>query len=458
MAANSTHQQYDDYLEIWQTVRDCMAGQKAIKGKGTTYLPIPNPDESNADSARYMAYKQRALFLNVAGRTVKSLTGAAFRKEPEFIVPDSMSYILDNADNSGNSIVQLAKSGVSEAGSIGRVGLLVDYPGAEEGLSKEEVKARGLRSVITEYAAENIRNWRTDSGKLIAVKLREYMPVYSDDGFADDYEIQYRILRLIDGVYTQELQNEAGEPISSVITPRKANGSTWDMIPFVAAGSINNDICVDESPMYDIACINIGHYVASAEYEDGVHYHGQAQLHINIGEMSPQTWNELNPNGVQVGAVRGITTQGGSADLLQQQANTAAFESMQHKETQMVKMGGRLITEAGGNETAEAVRANTAAEHSTLETVVRNLGEALELCLYWVAEFDGATGEISVSMNTSFFDKAPDPQMIATLMGLESIQIIKPEVIISYLKKTGVVDDTLDDSEIMARIGGMGVE
>jgi hypothetical protein len=444
-------------VPLWAAVRDCIAGQSAIKAKGPTYLPIPDPDNNDRNSPRYQAYLQRALFMNVVGRTLNTLVGAAFRKEPEIELPTGIEYIREDADNSNNSLVQLARSVVSNVASVGRHGLLVDYPSAPEGLSREDVIGMGLRPVITEYAAESIINWHLSGGMLDLVVLREEAET-TEDGFDYTIEVRYRVLRLVDGLYVQELYDDGGSLIETM-EPRKADGSRWDVIPFVVPGSVNNDVVVDPVTLYDLAAVNIAHYRNSADAEENVFLSGQAMLHIDTGTMSAQDWQALNPNGVQVGARRGIVTNGGgSAAMLQPQASGIIREAMQDKEKQMLMIGARLITEAGANQTAEAVRANMAAETSVLETIVRNVGEALELCLRWVCEFAGANfDDVMVSMNTDFFDHRIDPQTLAQLMGLESVGIVSREVVLSYLRRTGVVDDTLTDEEIIGQVEAMGL-
>jgi hypothetical protein len=47
--------------------------------------------------------------------------------------------------------------------------------------------------------------------------------------------------------------------------------------------------------------------------------------------------------------------------------------------------------------------------------------------------------------------------MLAQMMGLESIGIISREVILSYLRRTGVVDDTLTDEEIIGQVEVAGL-
>ena len=431
---------------MWRTVRDCVAGQMAVKSAKTRYLPAFEP----ADESRYADYVQRAVFLGVTNRTRNSLVGAAFRKDPEFELPQQIEYIREDADGNGNSLTQVARSLVSNLVAIGRHGLLVDYPEAPEGLSAEQVARSNLRPFIREYTAENIINWRVTRGKLSLVVLREANEVEKDE-FHYESEYQYRVLRLVEGIYTQQIYDHAGNPVGEPMEPRQANGSRWDVIPFIVAGSTNNDINIDYVTLYDLAELNISHYRNSADYEEGVFLHGQPMLHIDTGEMSGDVWNTLNPNGVQVGARRGlVTNQGGSAQLMQAQPNGAAFEALTHKEAQMLQIGARLIEAGGANETAEAVRAKTAAEHSVLDSLVYNAQDAIESAIEWVSMFAGVdASSVIVSLNRDFFDYAPDANMISQMMGLEASGIISKPVIFSYLRKTGVVPDDMTDEEII---------
>ena len=452
MAVNSTNQQYQNAKDRWRLVRDCVEGQESVKRGG--YLPVLADD----DKVRQERYTERALFLNVTGRTLSSLVGAAFRKEAQVIVPPSMSWVLANADNNCNSVNQLAKSIVHNVTAIGRHGLLVDYPDVDGTPTAEDIARLGLRPVISSYTAESIINWRKDNnGQLVLVVLHE-----TNADSADEFDLvatdQYRVLRLTDGVYTQQLYDAYSKPISGVITPRKADGTAWNFIPFIIAGSVNNDPDVDPVVLYDLAAVNIAHYRNSADYEEGVFLHGQPMLHIDAGNMSADDWQRINPSGVTVGARRGIvTTGGGNASLIQADANRAAFEAMAHKEAQMVKIGARIIESGASNETAFGVRVRSAAESSVLESVVSNVQDALEKCLIWAAYFVGAdASQISVEINNDFFDIPPDPQVIAQLMGLESVGTISKEVTLNYLRKTNIVPSTMTDEEIANAIENRG--
>jgi hypothetical protein len=462
MPVNISNSQYGEHLEIWQTVRDCIAGQKKIKSKGTKYLPMPSKSgDKKADDDRYQDYKLRALFYNVTQRTLASLTGAGMRKSPEVDLPDSMQYLIDDADNSGNSLNQLANSVLHNVAGIGRHGLLVDYPSSEGDLSVEDVERLGLRPAIKEYLTETIINWRTDAGKLVLVVLKEAEEV-DVDKFTTTSKVRYRVLELVDGVYEQSIYDEGGTLIESQ-QPKDHDGATWDVIPFVFAGSMNNSSDVDAAPMYDLAVVNISHYMDSADYQEGVFLHGQPMLHVDIGTTPANQWKEWNGKGIHVGARRAVITQGsGSATLLQAEANSAAYEAMAHKEKLMVKIGGRLVEEGGANETAQAVLADAATEHSVLSLAVQNVGEAIEQCLVWCAMFDGSNeDQVAFIMNDDFFDIEPNPQMIAALMGLEDRGHLAQKDIRSYMRKSGLLENDRTDDEIDSEVSedaGINIE
>ena len=445
MPVNEASAEYSYNLPIWSKVRDCVAGEKRIKEKGTSYLPpFAQPDQ-----ARYDAYKLRAMFYGVTQRTLSSLVGAGMRKGPEVELPSGMEYLLEDADNSGNSLNQLMRSCLHNVMAVGRHGILTDYPSAEGNLTAEDVQRLGLRPSIKEYKAETIINWREESGKLVLVVLKEKHKEQLDP-FSYDERDRYRVLQLIEGVYTQSIYDDGGNMIGEAITPRDASGSTWDVIPFIFIGSMNNAPDVDNAPIYDLSVVNISHYMNSADYEESLFMFSQAMLHIDIGSMNGSTWNELNPNGIQVGARRGITTQGGgSATLIQSQANSAAYEAMVHKERQMVQIGARLVEEGGQNQTAEGVRTNAAAEHSVLSSVATNVGDAIETSIEWACMFQGANpDEVMLTMSMDFFDKSPEPQLIMAMMGLEDRGHMAPSDVVTYLRKTGLIAADRTDEQI----------
>ena len=449
MSVETQHPDYTDSLPKWRLVRTCVAGAQAVRKAGVLYLPNPESDDPTNTSKRYEEFKQRAQFVGVTGRTRRAMVGMAFRKTSDFKLT-GIEYIESNATGSGTSLEQLGKVVVRDLLEVGRIGLLTDYPESAPLLSKERVKALDLKASIKTYSAESITFWDTTviGGETVLseVRLKETYKV-PGERFTYEEKIQYRVLTLTGGIYTIEVFRDDklyGNPVQP-----KANGKLLNRIPFVIAGTDSNDPGVDGAALYDIAVINIGHYANSADYEEGIHLHGQPMLHINAGKTSGPEWDALNPNGVEVGSRRGIVTiDGGSATLLQAESNGAAAEAMTKKEQQMVSIGGSMIEKGGQAETAEAARIKHAGDNSVLTNVVQNGSEAIEQSLEWVAMFMGVNTTPVFIINDDFYDKSVDPQMLMAKIQLLDRGVISETDIRASLRKAGEIersDEDIDD-------------
>ena len=461
MPVDTPHPAYIAHEKKAQRVRDAVAGSDAIKGARTAYLPHPVAGYERltgellqeADD-RYAAYLQRASWLGVTGRTHEGMLGGVFRKAPTAELPSSIDYMLEDADGSGMALEQFAKLCVSALEQSGRAGVLVDYPEAEDGLTREQ--ARGLRATLRYYDSQSIINWRREGEALTLVVLRE---TYEDevDEFERNQETQYRVLRLEGGVYTQQVYRD-NKPAGEKVTPRDAAGNAWREIPFQFLGVKNNDAIPDKPLLLDIADLNIAHYRNSADLEEGAFLCGQPMLHVDIGDLDANQWQELNPNGVQVGSRRGIQTKGGSIAMVQAEERNLPLSLMEQKEKQMLAIGARLIEQRGQNETAEAVRARSGAENASLSSVATNVSNGIENALRWALGFMGGTGDVIYQLNQQFYAEDADPQeVIARIQELDRGLIAKKDYR-DWRRRTGGIDPERTDDEIDADVATGGTD
>ena len=463
MPASTKNPTYHMYYDTWQQTRDAVKGSVAIKEKRARYLPVPdgetgsegatnlryaNEEHKGTGTLRYRNYIKRAVYTNFTGRTKNALVGAVFRKDPTITVPAGLEYLVDDATGDGLSLNQLAKDELSNLLEVGRTGFLVDYPEADQGLSVEDIGLLDLRASIVPYTAEQIINWKFDAygGRkmLTLIVLEEDYPD-DDDEFGHEKKKQQRILRLSDDGYSQQIYRDE-MPYTEQFFPTKADGSKWFEIPFIFCGSKNNDASIDDAPLADIAEVNLAHYRNSADYEESCFISGQPTLFITHS-LSAEQFAEYNPNGIKLGSraghVLGVT---GNATLVQAEANTIVREAMNAKLSDVVAIGARIVTDRGQNETAEGARIRFASENSVLGDVVNNLSEALYKCIEWVGEFMGFDGETEFYLNTEFYDKSVDPQLIMSMVTLLDREIIGEADIFDRLKSAGLIEParTLD--------------
>lgn len=437
-------------IDTVTTTRDACAGQHAVKAGGRKYLPAFIPD----DPERYEQYLKRAVYTNVVGRTLDGLLGLAFRKEPTFTLPAELDYMSDDADGQGLSLEQVSKIIVGELLQAGRVGLLVDYPEADPGLSVEDVRMLGLSATVAVYASESIINW-SDDGRLIV--LRETVEERSGaDEFHAETKYRYRVLSLDEGGYVQRVFDEGGQVVGRK-EPRGADGRRLKTIPFVWVGAETNTASIDLPPLYDLAELNIAHYRNSADQEESLFIHGQGTLFVS-SEMTADQFNVANPNGIVVGARRGhFLGKGGSAQLLQTAPNDALSVAMQAKLDQMLALGAQIITPKTGVETAEAARIRSASEASVLSTVVANASEAIEAaCEYATLFMGGNADDVTFEINRDFFDRTLTAQDVMALIQLADRGDVAQTDLRDTLRQAGWLKGSRTDDEIDAEAEQQG--
>ncbi len=450
-----TRREYDAARSRWRLVRDVCKGSEAIKSCGDEYLPRPNAqDKTDQNKARFDSYLARAVFYNATGRTKNSLVGAVFRTWPTLNVPAALDYVATDIDGQGVSVYQQSQSVIGHLLETGRHGLLVDYPSVEAGtVSMADRAARGIRATVTSYVAEAIINWRTrlvgGQHLLSLVVLHETYDTDTDDGFGMQTKDQYRVLRLDEaGLYVQELwRNEGGWAPVEVKQPTDGRGARWTVIPFQFLGSENNDSSIDDSPLYDMAEINVGHYRNSADYEEAAYLVGQPQPWM--AGLDEQWRDHFEQNGLYLGSrAPWLLPQGGTCGVWQAQANTVAKEAMDAKEDQMVALGARLIERGSATKTATQASADSAAEHSVLSLLVSNVSEGYSQVLQWIGLFENATGEAIYKLNQDFTQITLDATILTGLFNAVQGGQLPQADFWQYLRDRGVIDPEKTDEQI----------
>jgi len=453
MTIKTCHQQYTDYLDRWTKNRAACSGQDAVKSLTTVFLPDDGEgDITPAARGRYTRYLLRATWFPCSGYTVEGLIGMVFRKAPAVELPSELDYIMENANGAGQSLEQLAKLATTEVIKVGRIGLLAEYPQAEANLSRTQINERGLQALITTYLAEAIDHWRYDmidgKLKLTMVKLIELTEVVKDE-FTIASETRYRVLRLVDGVYTQTVYDDKENVVVDMFSPTQADGTTFDHIPFQFVGAEDNLPDVNKAVISGIVDLNTAHYQLSADSMKNLHIHSGGMLVVS-SDMSVEMWKEFNPNGIVVGADTGLFVgPGGSAQMLQLSASDAVEGKLKSIESQMLAVGAHLITERGDNETAEAARIDASSKASALLTASDNVSEAMEAALEDCALFMGGDPELALfKLNREFYPSNLTAQDVMTMIQLQDRGIIAKTDTRTALRGTAFLADDRTDEMI----------
>jgi hypothetical protein len=448
----TTHPDVTDREPVWSMIRACVIGQRAVKELGDKLLPRPNAsDTSQENQDRYALYLERAVFYNITGRTLRGLVGYVFAKEPVVTLPQPLQALEADIDGAGTTLDQQAKRTLGAALSLGRCGLLVDYPAVEEGkvATKQDQAAGAIRPTVIFYEPEDIRDWRCTAigaeSVLVSLTLRERG--LDAEG---KVETKFRLFTIEGSAVRVRVVQETGENGDEVILsdtmPKDSTGAVLTRIPFLFVGAETNDSSVDEAPLADLAELNVAHYRNSADHEESCYLISQPTL--AVAGLTEAWVKDILKGKILIGSRSAVLLpQGGSAMLLQVSPNTMTKEAMEHKERMMVALGAKLVEQKEVQRTATEASMEHAGEVSTLTSCAANVFAAYKKAFTFAGIFAGATNaEIDYDLSEPLALTPLAADQANALIALFQGQLIDFEEARFNLKKSGVA--WKDDQEV----------
>lgn len=438
MAINTNHPEYDMYQEDWQRSRDAKAGQSTVHRMGTKYLA----KLIGQDDGEYKAYVDRALFYEATGRTIDGLKGMLFRKNMQVEVNGMADFLMD-VTLDGEDINTFAKNCADEILTVGRVGILVDYPRIDTlDMTAAQADMINSRPFFRMYKAETITNWRMgrvlNSGDLMEVRLKEVIELETDEFEYKEIE-QYRVLDIYDGYYRQRIyqkdKDRKWQLIDEIIPLR--NGTRMDYIPFVFIGVDGFNVNVCRPPLAGLVNVNFSHYKTTADLEHGAHFTGLPTAVIagvtdtEDGEYrigSTTAWAFSNPD--TKASYLEFTGQG-----------LGALEKLiQTKEDKMASLGAQMLTPSTRrNEAAETAGLRHLGEHSVMASISLSLADCINKLLEFAGDWMGLSPAI-VDINKDFMPTPISPQMLKELFVALQGGGISHQTYFEQLQKGEIID------------------
>ena len=468
--AGYVHRQLIENLPYYQIVDDCLKGELVIKWRRERYLPrASRSDRSPSANDRYETILADAVFYNVVAAHTDFMTGQVFMRPPTIVLPGKLKKMLEDVDGAGMSVEQLLRQLVWLLLAHSRFGLFTDYPVMNGGTTKYELDSGVVSPIITHYQPWQIANWRTERrfGKevLVLVVLQD-IANYTDDGFTNlDYS-RIRVLRLNDdnqyevSIYQSEILTELarfGRPdynyfdsrvgsqqnnnlyytdylasypanfladfrtkahfdLVDTYTPTDSKGQPFDRIPFVFGGAKFNTPEVERPMMFDIASVNLGHYRDSSLNQQMLRYSGSGTPWFS--GLNKQWIRQVMGGKLALGSTAAIKLPtGGSAGMLQGQANSSIREAMQDKWNYMAALGARVLTGSQAKQkSATEFSLETSEFNSGLALIARNVGKAMTEALKFAGKFVGVSKEPKVDLLTDYGMDRLSPQQRHQLM------------------------------------------
>lgn len=427
MGIESKHPLYQDTENKWTRVRDSFLGSDAVKVKGEVYLP----KLSSQDKDQYASYVMRAMYVNAIKNTVQGLVGAVMRIDPIINAPDRILELADDITGTGVTLNDFISNMLSEQLLMGRQGVLIDRTTE--------------RAYLSGYTTEQMTNWMDG----VIVLKESYVSHDINDPYDMDYEVQYRELMIDeDGKYLVRIWREyEGWSVWNEIYPTKV-GQSLDSIPFVALSGNELNLNPTQPPLMSLVDTNLSMYRTSADLEHGRHFtalptpyvtgiDGDSELRIGSGTA----W--ILPDSSSKAGYLEFTGQG-----LQ-----ALEKAIDEKRGIMASLGASLLqTQKSGVESADAVRLRQNSEASVLVGAVLSVQEGISKALSIMAEWEGVSGDIEVSLNTDFTDTKINAQDLTALMGAWQSGGISHETFLHNMKKGEVIPDDVSVEDEKSRI------
>jgi hypothetical protein len=440
------HPEYLQFAPEWEMIRDVIAGEEDVKQKGQRYLHR----ELGMNTGEYHAFKEGAFFLPACARTVDASVGMIHRKaatiEGQEPVPDeAWAAITQNFSRRGVSIHDVAYLMTDEVVALNRVGLLLEYPPVQKGLSRLQFDALNILPYVRIVKAEDIINWRErelPNGRTILdlVVLAAHFSQRDPNNEFDTVTVErYYVHDLVDGSTVPD-NERSNDLIYRKRTFTKNDKGSWDVeegftkirnetlsrIPFWFAGGYGSP-SVSRSPLVSIASTNLKQYRLSAQLNWGLKFVAlptpyvagvadRAELEV-ADPVSGMVGIPIGPSFFHV--VRNADAKfglleytGKGLELLQKEIETRRDE--------MAMLGSRMLSsEKRMIETAETARIYRVGENAALslvaESVSRAITEALRTALIWIGINPESLNDLKYTLNRDYLPSEMDANMYLNL-------------------------------------------
>ena len=436
MAVNSLHPTITrQRLDDWRLCYDTYQGEGDIKQRAATYLPMPSGYTTHADKgiAAYAAYRARAQFPEIMASSVGAMVGIIHGEEIAVELPANMEYLFEDVDGEGITLNDFHKNITRNLLVSGRYGVLADAP---EG---------GGDPFLAGYRGDTIINW--DVGFFVLNESE-----FVRDGFAWAQEEKYRVLQMVDGVYTAQLHKSDGE---LDVTPTRLGGGAINAIPFAVASAKDMGSDLESPPMIGIARAALAMYQLSADYRLQLYMSGQETLVAINGPA---------PTAVGAGVVHEMLGDDSTTPDLKYVSPTCAgiqahLEAIQDNRTIAIQAGARLFEQSGqANESGTARKMRFRSETANLKTVAQSSCSLLEASLRNIARMlgqsDAVIEGITVTPPKDLLDATLTPQEAVALFALVESGGLAQETYYERIQAGGIASQERTFDEEYALIEG----
>ena len=421
----------------WILIEDLLQGTTGMRRKHRRYLP-QEPREQDDSYDNRLA---RSVCPPYYQRLERMLAGMLTRKPVKLDnVADQIREQLFDVDLQGNDLNIFTYELTRKIVRYGHVGVLVDFPTADDSETQNITDVASLRPYWVCYTPRDILGWRSEivngAQQLTMLRLMERV-VIPDGEFGEKYVEQIRVLR--PGSYQLYRQGENSGDFEVV-----AEGQTsLDYIPFAVAYSNRVGLLESRPPMEDIAELNLKAYQIQSDLDN--------MLHISAVPMLAFFGFPSSAEEVSAGPGEAIAFPAeGRAEYIEPSGNSfeAQYRRLEQLEKQINDLGlSSVLGQKLTAETAESKRIDRSQGDSTMMVIAQQVQDLLDNCLKFHADFVGQAQAGSSYVNRDFVGARLEPAEILALLQLYTSGSITQKTLLDQLSEGEILGDDFDVEE-----------
>jgi hypothetical protein len=449
-----------DMMVNWLKVTSLLGGTKKMREAASIFLPKWNREEPNDYAYRL---KTTVLF-NCFGHTVDGLGGKPFVRPLGWTsdMEPRIAAWFPNIDLTGRSFHVFAQEVFKFSLAYGMSHVLVDYPvtaGKVRTLAEE--KAMGARPYLIHIKANQILGWRSTvkNGGEVLTQVRILENVEEDDGpFATRMVEQVRVLE--PGKWTT-YRLKPTPPLTTFVGQASSSPQEWavheegettlDFIPLVTFYARRTGFMTADSPLIDIADINIQHWQVGSDM--------YSVLHTASVPILTVTGVEKNDDGsapLEVGAKSALLLPSGAEAKFTEHTGKAvasAVAALAAMEEQMRLLGAELLVKKPGQATATQATLDTSQQRSELQAITGTFEDTLDQVINVMAQWAKITSfKGNMQVYDDFLLAADDAVQEALMFSITTAGLLSQQSFYEAMQRRNVYDTDRPWEEEQERI------
>ena len=430
----------------WPIIDALMGGTPTMRAAGASLLPR----WPNEDAAAHAARVAVATLFPAFRRTLTVMAGKPFSRQVTLSedTPDLIREWSGDIDRQGTALHPFCANVFSEALGWGFAGILVDSPRGQPSVAKRtptvaEQRSAGMRPYFVHIRHDQILGWRTAqrSGVTVLTQLRIAEDATVEDGeYGERCVDRVRVLR--PGSFELWERQDTTAGTSWMMVDSGLTGV--DFIPFVPMYGSRKRFMVGETPLLDLAFLNVKHWQSQSDQDTILHV---ARVPILFAK------GFASDTQIVIGSSAAIRSDSVDSDLKFVEHSGAAIsagkDSLLALEEQMIQTGAELLVAKPGQRSAMEAGNDAEANKSELQRLSEDAEDALDLALSYMAKFASLDSGGSVTLYKDFAMATLSEASARLVNEMQGNGLITKRTAIREQQRRGILSPDLDpDDEI----------